>query len=532
MGCFQPKGLNKIVAMQTTNKDYIFTSTADIYKIFSFGKVLGIGAFGKVLTARRRNNAQKQYAIKMIDKRKVKGRETMLANEIYVLQRLDHPNIIKFHEVYQSELYFYICMDKCTGGELMEGVPKNQKSYTESQARDIIVKIISAVAYIHEQGMMHRDIKPENIMFTDRDIRSEPKLIDFGLSVKYDSFSYNKLKAGVGTPVYLAPEVIEGTYNEKCDVWSLGVLLFNMLIGYPPFYGRNRQELYENIQYQNLIFDRRHWRNSSDEIKDLLKRMLNKNPHLRYSAKECLKHPWFQLVFKDGIYKLPRRSTGFSGTQSEDDQRTLYQMLKTYRIGAKFKREVMKVLINQMNEKDLARLQQIFKNIDVDNSGTITVQELHHALQQEGSLTTLEEIEEIMENIGYDINELEDQTITLSNKSTTKPLVIKYSDFLTACIDERRVFTREKLWSIFKYFDTQNVNHLSREAIRESFARHGRSIPIEKINQMIAEIDPNNENKIGFDAFCQMMGVAGIQQTLEFKDETKDPQSNAPSIIV
>lgn len=86
--------------MQTTNRDYIFTSTADIHKIFSFGRVLGIGAFGKVLTARRRNNAYKQYAVKMIDKRKVKGREAMLANEIYVLQRLDHPNIIKFHEVY------------------------------------------------------------------------------------------------------------------------------------------------------------------------------------------------------------------------------------------------------------------------------------------------------------------------------------------------------------------------------------------------------------------------------------------------
>lgn len=103
-----------------------------------------------------------------------------------------------------------------------------------------MVKIISAIAYIHEQGIIHRDIKPENIMFTDRDIRSEPKLIDFGLSVKYDAFSYNKLKAGVGTPVYLAPEVIEGTYSEKCDVWSLGVLLFSMLVGYPPFYGKNR----------------------------------------------------------------------------------------------------------------------------------------------------------------------------------------------------------------------------------------------------------------------------------------------------
>ncbi|CAD8051705.1 unnamed protein product [Paramecium primaurelia] len=530
MGCFQPKGMNKIVAMQTTNRDYIFTSTADIHKIFSFGKVLGIGAFGKVLTARRRNNNDKQFAIKMIDKKTVKGREAMLANEIYVLQRLDHPNIIKFHEVYQSELYFYICMDKCGGGELMESIPKNQKFYTECQARAIMVKIFSALAYIHDQGIIHRDIKPENILFSECDINSEPKLIDFGLSVKYDAFSYNKLNAGVGTPVYLAPEVIDGTYNEKCDVWSLGVLLFNMLVGYPPFYGKNRQDLYDNIRSQNLIFDKRHWRNISDEVKDLIKRMLNKNQLQRASSKECLQHPWFQLPFNEGILRPSRRSTGFSNTASEDDQRTLYQMLKTYRLGAKFKREVMKVLVNQMNEKDLAKLQFIFKKIDLNNSGTITIQELHHALQQEGSQATLEEIEEIMEKIGYDIDDIDDITLSNSHRSNQKPATIKYSNFLTACIDERRVFTREKLWSIFKYFDTRNENHLSREAIRESFARHGRSVPNEKIDQMIAEIDPLNENRIHFDAFCQMMGLAGIQQTLEFKDELKDPQSIAPSI--
>ncbi|CAD8069403.1 unnamed protein product [Paramecium sonneborni] len=530
MGCFQPKRINKIIAMQTTNRDYIFTSTADIHKIFSFGKVLGIGAFGKVLTARRRNNNDKQFAIKMIEKKTVKGREAMLANEIYVLQRLDHPNIIKFHEVYQSELFFYICMDKCGGGELMESIPKNQKSYTECQVRDIMVKIISAIAYIHDQGIIHRDIKPENILFTDCDINSEPKLIDFGLSVKYDSFSYNKLKAGVGTPIYLAPEVIDGTYDEKCDVWSLGILLYNMLVGYPPFYGKNQQELYDNIRYSNLMFDKRHWRNISDEVKDLLKRMLNKNQLQRYSSKECLKHSWFQLPFNEGILRPSRRSTGFSNTASEDDQRTLYQMLKTYRLGAKFKREVMKVLVNQMNEKDLAKLQTIFKTIDVNNSGTITIQELHHALQQEGSQATLEEIEEIIQKIGYDIDELDDITFSIQNKFNTKPASIKYSDFLTACIDERRVFTKEKLWSIFKYFDTKNENYLSREAIRESFARHGRSVTNEIIDQMFIEIDPENENKIHFDAFCQMMGIAGVQETLEFKDESKDTQYIIPSI--
>ncbi|CAD8134409.1 unnamed protein product [Paramecium octaurelia] len=524
MGCLQPKKLNRIVAMQTTNKDLVFTSTADIHKLYSFGKVLGIGAFGKVLVAKMRNNNSKQYAIKMIDKRKVRGREAMLANEIYVLQKLDHPNIIKFYEVYQNELYFYIIMDYCEGGELVERIQKSQKNLSEGQVQNIIFKICSAIMYIHEQGIIHRDIKPENILFSTKDPNAEPKLIDFGLAIKFDSSNLKQLKAAVGTPLYLAPEVIEGKYNEKCDVWSLGILLFHLLCGYPPFYGKNRADLYENIQYQNLIFDRRHWNNVSDEAKDLIKKMLNKNPNIRPSAKDCLRHLWFRRKFQHPV-KLQRGRTTIISMKSPqfEDQRSIYQMLKTYRIGAKFKKEVMKVLVNQMNEKELGRLKKVFQKIDVDNSGTITVQELKEALMEEGSHISHEEIEQLIQLVGFEVLEedKEDNDCASTTKSS-KQLVIKYSDFLAACIDERRVLTREKLWSVFKYFDTQDANFIMKEDIKEALARHGRQLSDEKIEEMIYEIDPNHDNKISFEEFCQMMGVAGVEQTMDFKDEIKE----------
>lgn len=117
--------------METVNNDKVFTSTTDIHKIYTFGKVLGLGSFGKVQVARMKSNPQIQVAIKMIDKRRVRGKESLLATEIYILQQLDHPNIIKFYEVYQSELYFYICMDYCPGGELVERIAKCTTALTE-----------------------------------------------------------------------------------------------------------------------------------------------------------------------------------------------------------------------------------------------------------------------------------------------------------------------------------------------------------------------------------------------------------------
>ena len=113
--------------------------------------------------------------------------------------------------------------------------------------QNIVHKVASAVAYIHSLGIVHRDIKPENIMFSDKDIYSEVKLIDFGLSNKFDTTHLKRLKTFVGTPLYLPPEVIDGEYDEKCDIWSLGVLLYSLLCGYPPFYGKNKTQLYDNI---------------------------------------------------------------------------------------------------------------------------------------------------------------------------------------------------------------------------------------------------------------------------------------------
>ncbi|CAK69353.1 unnamed protein product (macronuclear) [Paramecium tetraurelia] len=533
--CINSNKLNKIQTIKTNNGVIIFTSTADIHKIYNFGKMMGLGVFGKVLVAKMKTNNEKLFAIKMIEKSRVSGKETQLANEIYVLQRLDHPNIIKFNEVYQNNLYFYICMEYCEGGELLERIPKHQSAFTEKQAQQIAYKVLSAIAYIHEQGIVHRDIKPENILFTKKDLNSEPKIIDFGMAIKLDESLQTKTLNCVGTPLYVAPEVIDGYYSDKCDIWSFGVMLFYILCGYPPFYASNKKELFQHIQNQDLIFDRRHWNHMSREIKTFLRKLLCKNPMIRPTAKDCLKDPWFSLNFEEVNKKkdLRRSKTKvltlkqIAPTDYFEDGRSIYEMLKNYRTGARLKKEVMKILINQMNEKELEHLKRLFQKIDEDNSGTITYHELEKALQSEGSQVSHDEVKKLMITIGMDND---DETLECSSGKSFKPLVIKYSDFLTACIDERRVLTKEKLLSLFKYFDHQNLNYITKENIQEVFARHGRSLTDEKLNQMIYEIDPNHDQKISFDEFCQMMSVEGVCQVIDFKDSNLEQQIISPKI--
>ncbi|CAK70725.1 unnamed protein product (macronuclear) [Paramecium tetraurelia] len=506
MGCTSGAEIkqNSIIQMKTRNQDVVFTSTEDISKIYQFGKVLGVGSFGKVVTARMIKNLEKQYAIKIIERAKVKGREDVLANEIYMLQRLDHPNIIKFHEVYQNNQNFYICMDYCKGGELVEWIPKKYKSFHEQHIQGIMKKIASAVCYIHDQGIVHRDIKAENIMVTSKKEDGEPKLIDFGLANKFDTSHLKRLKSFAGTPMYMAPEVIKGSYDEKCDIWSLGVLLFTLLSGHLPFHGETKEELYDNIQTANISFDSAIWSHISGEAKDIIKRMLSKQPAQRLTSKELVKHNWFKKHFKND----EKNSSGLNNSLNSSvfENRSIYSLLKQNQGGAKFKKEVKTLLINQLNETELNSLKEIFKKIDVDNSGTITFQELKEALKAEGSPATYEDIEKLINNVAPP------QTQEEVGKRK-KEFIIKYSEFLASCIDERKFITKEKLSALFKIFDTDNSNFITKQNIKEAFARNGKQISDKQIDEMIAEIDPNHDNKISFEEFCLMFdNVGGVNK--------------------
>lgn len=234
-------------------------STADIRTVYKFEKLLGGGHFGTVRLAHRISDPHvARYAVKSILKENIKKDVKLLEEELAILSEVDHPNIIKFHETYIDYRYVHIVMELSEGGELFEKIVEMHK-FTEAQAADLMKKVLSAVKHLHEHGICHRDLKPENFIFSDKSEDAEIKLIDFGLSKRFGPNAANdhaglgtvsmedKMHTIVGTPYYVAPEVLMGNYDFSCDVWSLGVILFIMLCGYPPFEGDNNKEIFKRV---------------------------------------------------------------------------------------------------------------------------------------------------------------------------------------------------------------------------------------------------------------------------------------------
>ena len=223
-----------------------FPNNEQITTKFIFDGILGEGYFGTVKLVSPKNDINKKFACKSIDKTKLNEIKIKnLIREIETLSMVDHPNIVKYYETYDDDKFFHIIMEYCTGGELFEKVIK-KNSFDEVSVRSLIFKISSAVHHCHSLGIVHRDLKPENILFENNTDFSDIKIIDFGLSRKV--LTGDDLKSIVGSPFYVAPEVLQGKYDNKCDIWSIGVLAFCLLAGKPPFYSENRLELFNKIE--------------------------------------------------------------------------------------------------------------------------------------------------------------------------------------------------------------------------------------------------------------------------------------------
>jgi len=213
-----------------------------------------------------------------------------MENEIGILKNLDHPNILKIHESYECEKRYYIVTDICKGGELFDEITKN-KFFTENNAAQVMYALLRCLKYLHEQGIMHRDLKPENLLLEENKNYEQVKLIDFGTAKKFESKDL-PITQMVGTPYYIAPEVIKKSYNEKCDLWSAGVIMYIILSGQPPFGGRNEKQIMDNVQNGKFNFNNKVWGNVSPDAKDLINSLLERDVTKRFSAEQALGHKW------------------------------------------------------------------------------------------------------------------------------------------------------------------------------------------------------------------------------------------------
>jgi len=259
--------------------------------------VLGTGHHGSVRECIDRMTGER-YAVKSIRKSDPAVNPRGLAREIAFLREVKHPGIVQLVDVFEDADYVHLVTDLCEGGELFDEIVYKSNTengslcFTEEEASRVIYQILRAVSYMHEQNIVHRDIKPENILYEAFDEDSPIKIIDFGLSRKHYHGQEPPMTSLVGTPYYIAPEVLSKKYDRSCDLWSVGVITYILLCGYPPFNGSNNKEVYNSVRRGRLSFPSCDWSSSTRDAREFIRKLIHRDPQRRMTAEQALNHRW------------------------------------------------------------------------------------------------------------------------------------------------------------------------------------------------------------------------------------------------
>uniref|UniRef100_A0A8C3ILW2 calcium/calmodulin-dependent protein kinase n=2 Tax=Testudinoidea TaxID=8486 RepID=A0A8C3ILW2_CHRPI len=264
------------------------TRFTDEYQLF---EELGKGAFSVVRRCVKIPTGQ-EYAAKIINTKKLSARDHQkLEREARICRLLKHPNIVRLHDSISEEGFHYLVFDLVTGGELFEDIVAREY-YSEADASHCIQQILEAVLHCHQMGVVHRDLKPENLLLASKSKGAAVKLADFGLAIEVQG-EQQAWFGFAGTPGYLSPEVLrKDPYGKPVDMWACGVILYILLVGYPPFWDEDQHRLYQQIKAGAYDFPSPEWDTVTPEAKDLINKMLTINPAKRITASEALKHPW------------------------------------------------------------------------------------------------------------------------------------------------------------------------------------------------------------------------------------------------
>lgn len=283
----------------TFTRHPIGESILDHYEI---AQQLGKGAFSVVKLGRNLAD-NKEYAIKIIKKPSSSDESKLkpIITEIEILSRINHPNVVKLHEVFETEEEIYLVLQLITGGELFEKIVELKDYYTETYASKVVKQILEGLAALHENSIVHRDLKPENLLLSDKSVDADVLITDFGLSaiIPEGGFVYD----AVGTPSYIAPEILITLdtdpvvgYRTEVDVWGVGVICYILLCGFPPFFGEDEDEIYDQIEVGDYDFPSPYWDPISEEAKDFVSQLLTLDGKKRPTVAQALTHPWIASV--------------------------------------------------------------------------------------------------------------------------------------------------------------------------------------------------------------------------------------------
>lgn len=278
---------------KTLKVGHILENSGDVREYYTFDKVLGKGNFGVVHLVYDKRTGE-ALACKSISKRKLVTSDDVedVRREVQILQHLSgHQNVVQLKGTYEDKSYIHMVMEACAGGELFDRIAE-KGHFSEKQAAEVMRTIVSVVHHCHTMNVIHRDLKPENFLLTGKGPDGILKATDFGLSRFFKEGAV--LDEIVGSPFYVAPEVLRRSYGKEADIWSCGVIMYILLCGWPPFHGENTQQIFKHIMSQPLDLKSDPWPRISDAAKDCVKRMLARDPKKRLTAEQVLKHPWMK----------------------------------------------------------------------------------------------------------------------------------------------------------------------------------------------------------------------------------------------
>ncbi|CAN6464029.1 unnamed protein product [Victoria cruziana] len=437
--------------------------TANIRELYSFGRKLGQGQFGTTYLCIE-NATGKEYACKSISKRKLISREDVedVRREIQIMHHLSgHKNVVTIKGAFEDSLYVHIVMELCAGGELFDRIIQ-RGHFSERKAAELTRIIVGVVEACHSLGVMHRDLKPENFLLANRDDDSSLKAIDFGLSVFFKPGQI--FTDVVGSPYYVAPEVLCKHYGPEADVWTAGVILYILLSGVPPFWAETQQGIFDAVLRGVIDFESDPWPLISDSAKDLIRKMLCSPPSERLTAHEVLCHPWI-------------RESGVASDRPLDP--AVLSRLKQFSAMNKLKKIALRVIAESLSEEEIAGLREMFQAMDTDNSGAITFDELNAGLKRYGSNLKESEIRALMDAADVD------------NSGT-----IDYGEFIAATLHLNKLEREEHLIAAFQYFDKDGSGYITIDELQYACSEHNMTDV--RLDDIIREVDQDNVSTIKF----------------------------------
>ncbi|KAK4377810.1 hypothetical protein RND71_004106 [Anisodus tanguticus] len=524
--------------------------TGNIKEIYSLGRKLGQGQFGTTFLCIEKVS-NKEYACKSIAKRRLTTEEDVedVRREIQIMHHLaGQPSVVQIVGAYEDAVAVHVVMELCAGGELFDRILQ-RGHYSEKKAAELARVIVGVVEACHSLGVMHRDLKPENFLFVDQQEESPLKTIDFGLSVFFkpefpkklleqrlekllEELLNSGLKNGhngvvptngnrektwchqkdyqkeawfhrmmfygfcffhltknanlvhpgetfsdvVGSPYYVAPEVLRKHYGLECDIWSAGVIIYILLSGVPPFWDESEQGIFEQVLKGELDFASEPWPTISESAKNLVRKMLVRDPKKRLTAHEVLCHPWVRV---GGV--APDKPLDCA----------VLSRLNQFSAMNKLKKIAVRVIAESLSGEEIAGLKEMFKMIDADNSGHITLEELKKGLERVGANLKDSEIVSLM------------QAADIDNSGT-----IDYGEFIAAMLHLNKIQKEDHMYAAFSYFDEDGSGYITKDELQNACDKFGLSnIPID---ELMCEVDQDNDGRIDYSEFVAMMQDTGF----------------------